>query len=134
MRAVLDCNVLISALLAPGGAPRQLLSRWRAGEFELVVSEKVLTELERALGYPKIAERIPPEDASDFIALLRRAAQWVRDPDAVVARSPDVDDDYLIALAESQRAFLVSGDSHLLGLSHTLPVLSPREFLARLDG
>jgi putative PIN family toxin of toxin-antitoxin system len=134
LRAVFDCNVLISALLAPHGAPGQLLSRWRAGEFDLIVSDKVLAELERALAYPKVAERIPAEDASDFVALLRRAAEFAPDPDVAVARSPDAADDYLLVLAESRHAFLVSGDGDLLGLSHTLPVLSPCEFLARLGG
>ena len=134
MRAVFDCNVLISALLAPRGAPAQLLSRWRDGEFELIVSDKVLAELERALAYPRVAERISAEDASEFVAFLRRAAKLASDPDVAVTRSPDPDDDYLIALAESQGAYVVSGDSHLLGLSQTLPVLSPREFLERLAG
>lgn len=110
------------------------MSRWRDGEFELIVSEKVLAELERALAYPRVAERISAEDASEFVAFLRRAAKLAPDPDVALARSPDPDDDYLIALAESRRAYVVSGDSHLLGLSQTLPVLSPREFLERLAG
>ena len=48
MRAVLDPNVLISALLAPKGAPGQVLAKWVIGEFELVVSPLLLAELERA--------------------------------------------------------------------------------------
>ncbi len=47
-------------------------------------------------------------------------------------RSPDSGDDYLIALAESSRAALVSGDRDLLGLRHVLPVFTPAEFLALL--
>lgn len=42
----------------------------------------------------------------------------------------DPDDDYLIALAHSQNAVLVSGDSHLLDLSGGAPILSPADFLA----
>jgi predicted nucleic acid-binding protein len=41
-------------------------------------------------------------------------------------------DDYLIALAESQRAVLVSGGAHLLDLSARIPVRSPRDFLELL--
>ena len=51
MRAVLDPNILIAALLSPGGAPAQIVSRWLGGEFELVVSEALLSALERALAY-----------------------------------------------------------------------------------
>jgi hypothetical protein len=39
VRAVLDPNVLIAALLSPTGAPAQLVGRWLGGEFELVVSD-----------------------------------------------------------------------------------------------
>ena len=49
MRAVLDVNVLIAALLSPTGAPAQIVSRWLGGEFELIVSGNLLAELERAL-------------------------------------------------------------------------------------
>ena len=53
MRAVLDPNILIAALLSRSGAPAQIVWRWLAGEFELVVSETLLAELERALGLPE---------------------------------------------------------------------------------
>ena len=36
LRAVLDVNVLVSAVLSATGAPAQLLRAWRDGEFELV--------------------------------------------------------------------------------------------------
>lgn len=55
MRAVLDPNVLIAGLLSRTGAPAQLMTRWLGGEFELVVSDRLLDELERAFTYPKIA-------------------------------------------------------------------------------
>jgi predicted nucleic acid-binding protein len=46
--------------------------------------------------------------------------------------SVDPGDDYLIALASSQRAALVSGDKHLLDLAGKIPVFSPREFIRLL--
>jgi predicted nucleic acid-binding protein len=42
VRAVLDPNILIAALLSPAGAPAQLVGRWLGGAFELVVSETLL--------------------------------------------------------------------------------------------
>jgi predicted nucleic acid-binding protein len=47
-------------------------------------------------------------------------------------RSPDPDDDYLLALAVSRRAFLVTGDQHLLGIRADLPILTPAQFLLEL--
>lgn len=133
MRAVLDPNVLISALLTPHGKPAQVVRSWLAGAFELFVSESLLAELQRALGYPKLQALIEPTEAQELLDLLRREADVIDDPDdAHAIRSPDPDDDYLIALARSARAVLVSGDGHLLGLGSRLPVYAPAEFLAVL--
>lgn len=38
MRAVLDPNVLVSALLSPTGTPARIVLAWAEGRFELVVS------------------------------------------------------------------------------------------------
>lgn len=133
MRAVLDPNVLISALLSRSGAPAQIVSGWLAGEFELVVSDLLLAELERALAYPRIRGRIGAAAAAEFVALVRQAAVLAPDPQARPRRSPDPGDDYLLALAEAERALLVSGDTHLLGLSERFPILSARAFLEALE-
>ena len=132
MRAVLDPNVLIASLLSRSGAPAQIVSRWVAGEFELVVSEALLAELARALAYPKIHERVAEDEASAFVELLREAVRLAADPEAPAHRSADPGDDYLLALAHAERAVLVSGDQHLLALARELPVLTPRAFLETL--
>jgi putative PIN family toxin of toxin-antitoxin system len=134
VRAVLDPNILVSALLSRAGAPAQLLARWLAGEFELVVSEQLLAELEQVFLYPKLRRRIRAEDAADFVAALRRPATLAGDPPvAPPRRSSDPGDDYLVALAASERAALVSGDQHLLELADELPVYSARRFLETLE-
>lgn len=135
MRAVLDPNVIISALLSPRGAPAQVLQAWLAGAFELVASPLLVEELERALAYPKIRKRISLAEAGDVVRLLRRSAYLSGDPtDPPGVRSKDPGDDYLIALAAEVRAVIVSGDRHLLRLSKRIPVQSPKEFLEFLDG
>jgi predicted nucleic acid-binding protein len=77
----------------------------------LVVSEMLFAELERALAYPKLRDRISAEEANTFVALLRRGARLADDPATLSPRSADPGDDYLIALAERQRAVLVSATS-----------------------
>jgi uncharacterized protein len=133
VRAVLDPNVLISAVLSRSGAPAEVLARWVQGEFDLVVSDLLLAELERALGYPTLRARISVEDAVALVSLLREGAIHGRDPPDPPARSDDPADDYLLALAELGRAVLVSGDRHLLALSDRFPVRSPAAFLADLQ-
>jgi predicted nucleic acid-binding protein len=93
----------------------------------------LLAELERALAYPKLRALVPEREAADFVDLLRRAASFRPDPVGPPARSDDPDDDYLLALAEQERALVVSGDRHLLALGDRFPVISPRAFLAELQ-
>jgi len=134
VRAVIDPNVLISALLSRDGAPAQILRAWLSGAFELIVSPLLLNELRRALGYPKLRKRIPQAEAGGFLALLEHSAVVVDDPSTPLPlRSSDPGDDYLLALAAGQQAALVSGDGHLLSLRDgDLPIHSPAEFLERL--
>ena len=134
MRAVLDPNVVISGLISSEGAPARLLSGWREGWFEVVVSPLLLEELRRALGYPKLRRRLSAADAEAAMVWLAEGATRVED--AVMAppvSSSDTGDDYLIALAAEQRAALVSGDRHLLDLKGRIPVYSPREFLGLVE-
>lgn len=133
MRAVLDANVLIAALLSPSGAPAQILSRWLAGDFELVASERLLAELERARSYPSLRRLITKGDADEFISFLRASTVLAPDPAAPPRRSSDPGDDYLLALAESENAILVSGDQHLLELASRFPISTPRAFLNALE-
>lgn len=130
MQAVLDPNVIIAAMLSPNGTPAGVLRAGFDGAFDLVASEALLTELDRALAYPKLRKRIEAAEAQELIELLRREARMVDDPtDAPSTRSPDPGDDYLIALAAVAQAAIVSGDRHLLVLAQVIPVYSPRDFL-----
>ena len=132
MRAVLDANVLISAFLSPTAAPSRILQLWLNGDFELIVSPHLLSEVERVLAYPKLRARVVSVEAVEFVDLLRRTAVLVPDT-AVTARSADAADDYLISLAEASRAVLVSGDKHVLALADSFPIDTPAKFLVRLE-
>jgi putative PIN family toxin of toxin-antitoxin system len=135
LRAVLDPNVLISAALSPGGSPGRVFRAWLEGAFELVVSNKLLAEMERAMGYPKLSSRIRQDETIELLELLERGGTTAEDPvKPPEVRSEDPDDDYLIALAFSTQSVLVSGDSDLLNLSGRIPVRSPAEFLAMIEG
>jgi predicted nucleic acid-binding protein len=50
------------------------------------------------------------------------------------ALGADPDDEYLIDLVRQERVdALVSGDAHLLDLRHSVPAMTPREFLELLS-
>ena len=122
--------MIISATLSPGETPGRVFRLWFDGAYELIVSPMLLDELERALGYSKLRDRVSTDETEKLLDILDRGGTAVQDPDrAPEIRSPDPDDDYLIALASVSRSVLVSGDADLLGLSGQIPVRSPAEFL-----
>jgi len=128
-RAVLDPGVLVSALITPTGRPAELLLSARAGGFDLVVSPLLLDELESVLLRKKFRRYVDLAGVAAYLDLLRREAQLAANPEAPPPiRCKDPDDDYLIALAHSQSAALVSADSDLLELADKIPVFSPAEF------
>jgi putative PIN family toxin of toxin-antitoxin system len=135
VRAVLDPNVIVSALISPQGVPAKILREWLDGGYDLVASPLLLAEIERVLDYPKLRERVSKVEARELVELLRRGADLRADPRHTPrVRSADPGDDYLIVLAAASQAVLVSGDRHLLSLSDDLPVYSPAQFLDMIPG
>jgi putative PIN family toxin of toxin-antitoxin system len=130
-RAVLDPGVLVSALITPTGVPAKLLLSAGTGGFELIVSPLLLEELGSVLRREKFRRYVDLGAVAAYLDLLNRNAEVAADPETPPPiRCADPDDDYLIALAHSQSAALVSGDHHLLELAGRIPVFSPAEFLA----
>lgn len=131
-RVVLDANVYVSALLAPAGSPAQILERWAAGQFDVIVSPLLLAELERVLRRPKFKASIPAVQVDALLSALFEEGASAADPESRSEATPDPGDDYLVALARAVEAeCIVSGDTHLTQLSDPRPpVLTPREFLS----
>ena len=131
MRAVLDSNVLIASLLSRSGAPAQIVSRWLAGEFELVVSEALLAELARALAYPKVHKRVAEDEARHLSSFCAR--QYGSRPTPSRQRAaPPIRATTTCSRSPRRSALSLSGDQHLLALARELPVLTPRAFLETL--
>lgn len=135
-RAVVDVNVLVSALLGPEGPPAAVMRAWRAGAFELVVSARLLDELIRVTARPELARRLDSIAVDELLAALNVYAFVEDDPPAERVVKADPKDDYLVALARAAGAHaIVTGDGHLLDVEGLRPpALAPRAFLAWLDG
>ncbi|MDZ7589929.1 MAG: putative toxin-antitoxin system toxin component, PIN family [Rubrivivax sp.] len=137
MRLVLDTNVLVSGLLFPGGPPSRLVAGWRAGAFDLVLSEFLIDELVRTSAHLAPRLNVAPHDLTDFIDTLRLRCDLVPlDPDllqqAAAAGLRDPDDVPILALLMAGAAdVLVTGDKDLLALADRFPILSPAAFEAR---
>jgi predicted nucleic acid-binding protein len=87
--------------------------------------------LTAVLGRDQFRRYVPLDVVAAYLELVRREAQLAPDPDGPPPiHCADPADDYLIALAYSQNAALVSGDRDLLELSGRVPVFTPTDFLA----
>ncbi len=134
IRAVLDVNVLVSALISPRGTPARILNLWREEAFAVMVSEPVLAELERVLSRPSFARKygLTPAHATALLRGLRRFAIVTPGEHEVSAVAPDPDDDALLSCAvEGEADYLVAGDKGLLSLgSHEgVAIISPAAFV-----
>lgn len=143
MRAVVDTNVWISAILNPVGQPAAVRAALRRGEFTLVSSEPLLAELVRVLARPRFAERygITPADVGTLVALLRERAEIVS-VSGTLRLCRDPDDDLVIETALNGTATaLVTRDDDLKSSSEVaealeqrgVAVLTVRRFLAALQ-
>ena len=136
MRLVLDTNVLVSALISPGGLPDQLLQRWEADEFTLVSSKEQFDEIERVLGYKKLARFIRPDQTARLIANFQRFADFAGDLPELNASS-DPSDNIIIATAIAGNSrHLVTGDKNdLLGLKEVegVSIITVREAIELLS-
>ena len=109
---VVDTNIWIRALLA-GEATLPVLEKWRAGRFQIVVSESLLDELDRVWQRPRFEKRIVPEHARLLLAQLRWRGIWVT-PTTVPPRCRDPKDHPVLAAAIDGHAdAIVTGDDDL---------------------
>ena len=57
VKAVIDTNIWVSALLNPSGYPARLRKSFEKGVFKVVVSETILEELTDVLSRPRIRDK-----------------------------------------------------------------------------
>lgn len=133
--AVLDTNVLAPALRGLGNPDNrlgELLRRWQAGDFELIVSRPILDELRRTLANAYFARSLTADQRQRAIDVLERRALLVSITVEVHGVATHPEDDLILATAVSATAdFLVTGDEKLLQLgSHRgVAIITPRAFL-----
>jgi uncharacterized protein len=134
--AVADASVLISAFLTDG-PPRQLLRLARAEAFTLCVSGRLLEEVRRSLGKPKLQARYRhgTEAVQRFCTRLPMTGRFVATlPDLrQVCRDPD-DDHVLAAGVVAMASHVVTGDRDLLDLREHegTRIVTARQFIEEL--
>ena len=139
LRVVLDTNVLLSGIAFPGSIPGKIMSAWRLGSLEVVLSDFILNELGRVL--PRLNHRhgLTSAEIDDLLDILSIQAE-VLEPqvtDAQLLR--DVNDlpvlgTLLAAVQVGSVNYLITGDKDLLVLRDRYPVISPADFWMRHGG
>jgi uncharacterized protein len=133
LRAVLDTNVIVSALIRPEGVPGRILALLLDAAFILVQSPALVDELRRTLRRPRVRKYIDLSDdeLEGRVAQLETLADSVEGklPISAAVRDPD-DVMFLAAAVEARADDVVTGDADLLALGEHegIGIVTPRVF------
>ena len=128
---MLDTNVFVSAAIQSGASHRIVQHLIRDNTDELIICDEILTEIRDVLvTRPRLRKWISLIDAERYVEMLQLRFNFVPNPADIIPLSRDSDDDYILALAQRERAeYVISGDKDLLVLQvPELPILTPAEF------
>lgn len=133
-RAVLDTNVLVSAMIVNYGKPAQLVGYASEGKFILVISDEIIQETKTTLHRKHIKKRFHPTDTkiNEFLDRLYSIGEFVELKEIENLVPQDPPDNLILATAvQGNAAYLVSGNLHLLNLvSHrNIRIVTPAQFL-----
>ncbi len=131
VRAVLDANVLVSALLFQKGRLAWLRDAWFSGVVAPMVSRETIAELVRVLAYPKFTlSGAEQHDLLDLYLPFCETVGITGPPPAVPACRDPADLPFLELALNGRADVLVTGDAALLELDEpfVIPILAPAEF------
>lgn len=137
MRVVLDTNVIVAGMAYPAGPPGRIVSAWRRGAIEVVLSPWILTECERVLPRLRPFNTLSQAEIRELVELMAFDAEWVEPDLAALAQASEAhvrdaaDEPVLAALLAANADALVTGDKDLLALANRFAILTPAEFCAR---
>lgn len=129
LRAVLDTNVLVSAVLLQHSVPRRVFD-YVILKARLLLSVAVIAELSDVLIRPKFDRYLSADDRLEFLAKTIRDAENI-DVDLTLTDCRDPKDNKFPELAVSGSAtHVVTGDADLLALNpfRGISIVTPSDF------
>jgi putative PIN family toxin of toxin-antitoxin system len=130
MRAVIDTNVLVSAMLTPAGISAQLVEAIRAGKLQPVLSHEIFMEYVRVLNRPRFG--FDNSEVASLLEDMTSLALFVRPPFKVAGILPDPDDERFIAAALHAVCHVITSNAKDFPASTGVKILTPAEALALL--
>jgi putative PIN family toxin of toxin-antitoxin system len=137
MRAVIDTNIFVRAVIRPQGTAGPVLLRLRQGEHTLLYSRATLDELVDVLNRPRIRDkyRLSDGDIQTVVALILLRGEVVGPAEPLsICRDPK-DDKFLELAVAGKAGVIVSGDDDLLVLDpfRGIRIVPAAAFLRMLD-
>ncbi len=128
MKAVVDTNILVSALLSPFGAPAQVLDLVLADEVTLVYDDRIREEYTAVLRRKKFG--FNQASIASLLEFFEHEGQAIVSLPLPVLL-PDPDDLPFLEVATAAAAFLVTGNLRHFppDLCDNVTVLTARDFL-----
>lgn len=127
-RAVVDTNVLVSALLKPGSPPDAVIQAVRRDLLQPVVCAEIMSEYDEVLYRPRLD--LPRADVAELLSLIAAQAQWVH-----VAQHPipeglaDPGDWVFMACALAAECPVITGNVKHFPKSRGFSVMTAREWV-----
>ncbi len=105
-RIVVDTNILVSAILSPDGAAREVLRRCLTGKYLPLIGNALFLEYEDVLSREKLfaAAPIGPEDRETLLDAFLGTCRWIEIAFLWRPNLPDEADNHLIELAVAGNA------------------------------
>ncbi len=134
MRAVLDTNILVSAVLLPHSVPRRVFDHVIRNA-RLLHSDAVISELSDVLSRPKFDRYISASDRLEFLAKTVRDAESVEVIVSITACRDPGDNKFLELAVAGSVSHLITGDEDLLALNpiRGIAIVRPQEVLAAIE-
>src|SRR3989338_4772080 len=135
IRAVLDTNVIISALTHKKFTPPSvILSLIEEKKLLHVTSPEILDEVEEVMNREKVVKmhNLQPREIRNLILNLAEISEIVhaKNETSIVKADPD-DDKFIAAAIGGSASFIISGDRHLLEIGgyQGIKIMKVRNFL-----
>lgn len=114
LHAVLDTNVLVSALIRHG-KPRELWNEFLDGKVRLEISDELLSEFDEVIARPEFKKYVDHRKIAKFRRVLFQKARISQVTVRFSQITDDPDDNMVVEAAHSTGPkHIVSGDKHLL--------------------
>lgn len=128
MHAVVDTNILVSALLRAGSLPAAVMVDVAAGRLTAVVCPEILAEYRGVLHRPRL--RLDPHDVDELLGLIEALAVHVAAPTySGKPPLPDVNDWPFVACALAMQCPVITGNVRHFPAEAGVRVMTAREWV-----